>query len=380
MYSSTDFGAGIIGHFRIEGAMMRYSVFVPKLYNLCKSLGFEPGKIMPSRAFCSDENQGFPIILITKHFGTFPFNHGMVGGVVATDRHGPHAHHGKDMVIIQASHVGYDPQLKQFGSYKRLQTEDLGETPTCGKLCAVSDWYQQEYHFARNNIRLSRDGERYLVTIDNQLTHEEREEGLILRLEKLIKRDGGGHAPVRSFSTSKSFEAADEFVERTPPAIWGSDRGTLIGDALSPDMFFYRREVDEKDEGQRHLEKQLQNVMPLIVTSHQPPLTAAMINTQVEFDRTFRSLVRERAYRGKRLFFVSGLNIDISPQPGQLFPLTKFIPWAAYYQDAAGNTELWEQRELFDKIHAQSEDNRDQIDLEDAIQSMRDAEEVKLVL
>ena len=57
---------------------------------------------MPSRAFCSDESQGYPIILITKHFGTFPFNHGLVGGIVATDRHAPHSHHGKDLVIIQA--------------------------------------------------------------------------------------------------------------------------------------------------------------------------------------------------------------------------------------------------------------------------------------
>jgi hypothetical protein len=62
-------------------------------------LGFGVGNIMPSRAFCADENQGFPTILITKHFGTFPFNHGRVGGIVATDRHGPHA---QDMVIIRA--------------------------------------------------------------------------------------------------------------------------------------------------------------------------------------------------------------------------------------------------------------------------------------
>jgi hypothetical protein len=107
--------------------MMRYSLFVPRLYNLCRSLGFEAGNIMPSRAFCSDENQGFPIILIAKHFGAFPFNHGRVGGILATDRHGPHADHGKDMVIIQASHVGYDPETEEFGSYCRLQTADSGQ-------------------------------------------------------------------------------------------------------------------------------------------------------------------------------------------------------------------------------------------------------------
>ena len=120
-----------IGDFRLGQHMMRYSQFVPRLYNFCLSLGFEAGKIMPSRAFCSDENQGFPIILIAKHFGAFPFNHGRVGGIVATDRHGPHAHHGEDMVIIQASHVGYDPESSQFGSYRRLQTHGCEATADC---------------------------------------------------------------------------------------------------------------------------------------------------------------------------------------------------------------------------------------------------------
>ena len=80
--------------FHVTDHMMRYSQFVPRLYNLCKSLGFEAGRIMPSRAFCSDESQGYPIILIAKHFGTFPFNHGMVGGIVATDRRGSGGQHG----------------------------------------------------------------------------------------------------------------------------------------------------------------------------------------------------------------------------------------------------------------------------------------------
>ena len=130
----------VIGEFHID-CMMRCIVFAPRLYNLCKSLGFEVGKIMPSRAFCSDENQGYPVILVGKHFGTFPFNHGMVGGIVATDRHGPHAHHGKDLVIIQASHVGYDPDSKTFGTYRRSQTEHDDATCTCGKVGAVIEWY-----------------------------------------------------------------------------------------------------------------------------------------------------------------------------------------------------------------------------------------------
>ncbi|MCK7471127.1 MAG: hypothetical protein MZU95_10370 [Desulfomicrobium escambiense] len=33
--------AGLPG-FRLEGRMMRYSIFMPRLYNLCRSLGFGP--------------------------------------------------------------------------------------------------------------------------------------------------------------------------------------------------------------------------------------------------------------------------------------------------------------------------------------------------
>ena len=50
----------LMGDFKISDRMMRFSVFVPRLYNLCRSYGFEKGRIMPSRAFCSDENQVFP--------------------------------------------------------------------------------------------------------------------------------------------------------------------------------------------------------------------------------------------------------------------------------------------------------------------------------
>lgn len=49
--------------------VMRYGNFVPRLYNLCRSLDYTPGKIMPARAFCSDEKQGYPLILQTSHVG-----------------------------------------------------------------------------------------------------------------------------------------------------------------------------------------------------------------------------------------------------------------------------------------------------------------------
>ena len=93
-----------------------------------------------------------------------------------------------------------------------------------------------------------------------------------------------------------------------------------------------------------------------------------------------RTIVKEHSYRGKRILFISGLNIDISPKPGQLFPLTKFVPWAAYYQDRDGSSSTFEQEELMQILEQQSTFNPDQIDMEAAIQSMTEAEEIKVEL
>jgi len=55
-------------------------------------------------------------------------------------------------------------------------------------------------------------------------------------------------------------------------------------------------------------------------------------------------------------------NVDISPNEGQLFPLTKFIAWSAYYQTEVWEQETWEQEELQKKLKAQPLDNPDQVD------------------
>ena len=377
MFSTSANLQSVVGDFRIED-MMRYSQFVPRLYNLCKSLGFEAGHIMPSRAFCSDENQGYPIILITKHFGTFPFNHGIVGGIVATDRHGPHAHHGKDLVIIQASHVGYDPDTKTFGSYRRMQTAGDVSTVTCGKIGAVIEWYQNEYRFAQDNIYLSREGDDYLITIDNQLLNESREEGLFLNLDAMVKCDGGNPVPVQMHSTSRSYRACSGFTKALPAHAWPDNDRAKIGRYLGPDLFSFRRIIDGDIEGRGHLEQNLINPMPWIVTSAEPMLVAAKVNTQAEFDRAFRTIVREKEYRNKNVLFISCINIDISPREGQLFPLTKCVPWAACIQGVDGEHRTLEQAEIVALLKEQSTENPDQIDLEDAILEMEKVKEIKI--
>ncbi|MDR4495711.1 MAG: hypothetical protein AB7P17_01555 [Nitrospirales bacterium] len=182
------------------------------LYNFCRSQGFVPGKILPSRAFCSDENQGYPSILLAKHFGAFPFNHGTVGSIVATDRHAAHAHYGTDLLIIHASHVGYDSEERSFGRYHRRHTEHFETTPTCGKIDGVVKWYLKQYAFAKENIFLHRQGEEVLITIDNQILKKDKKEGLFLHLENLVAVGCQGTFPCKSYSTAKSYGHPPSFV------------------------------------------------------------------------------------------------------------------------------------------------------------------------
>lgn len=357
--------------FRIDDVAMRYSNFAPRLFNFCLSKGMQPNRIMPSRAFCSDENQGYPIILIAKHFGSFPFNHGRVGGIVATDRHGPHAHHGKDVVLIQASHVGYDPETEKFGVYRRIHTENQELSSDCGAICGVLNWYEEEYKFACKQISLGRDNGKPVVIIDNQLLRDDRPKGLFLNLDKLIKNQDMIHA----YSTAKSYLAADSFIERLGDA-W-PDEPTPIQTKLYPEFFTFKNETDDMV-ASGILNRNLLHAMPGIITSKYPELVAAQVSAQMEFDRTFRTIVKEKAYRGKKVVFISGIHIDVSPREGQLFPLTKFVPWAAYIQNENGEGYTLEQNELHRLLMKQSKENPHKIDLTEAIHKMEKEPEIHL--
>lgn len=370
-----------MGDFNLTGHMLRYSSFVPRLYNLCMAHGFERGKIMPSRSFCSDESQGYPIILIAKHFGTFPFDHGRVGGIVATDRHAPHAHHGRDLVIIQASHVGYDPETGTFGGYRRLQMEGQPFTADCGKIGAVLEWYLREYDFARNNVAVARWDGQDVVIIDNQLLVTDRKDGLVLKLERLMNAGPEGlPPPLRVLSTAKAYRAHPALKKTLRPEFRQRDTPTPLGDLLSDAFFTFKRPFSGIVEGHDHIERNLSHAMPHIVTSPYPSLTAAQVNTQVEFDRTYRTIIQENEYRGRQLAFIAGIHIDISPRSDQLFPLTKFVPWAIYIQTRNGTHRIMEQAELTEALKSQSKDNADQIEMEAAIAAMEQAPEIKIPL
>jgi len=117
--------------------------------------------------------------------------------------------------------------------------------------------------------------------------------------------------------------------------------------------------------------------MPALVTSVNPALDAARYHTQLEFDRTYRSILRADCYRNKNLLFISGVNIDISPPKGFPFPLIKFVPWAAYGSLRGGRGFVWEQDQVSKALRRQPDENPDRLSFDASIQRMADAEEIR---
>jgi len=334
---------------------------------------------MPSRAFCSDENQGVPIILITKHFGTFPFNHGRVGGIGAVDRHGPHSQHGEDAVIIQASHVGYDPESGNYGTYIRPQMEGKCVSRSCGKLCHVIDPYVEQYQFAQERIFLHRDPQgRCLITVKNSFIDFDChpvKNGLVLRVADIVKEDERGDIrPLAAASTSQTYEINEKLQSRLADTgyEWQDGEGESIGGQLTADLFFFREDFHETDESIL-LERNLIEFMPNIVSAKNPALRAAKINMQLEFARVTESIRRGTDYRNKNLLYIAGINLDISED--EKYPATTyFVPWAAHVQLAhdtpAEYAHPMEQDKLFAKLMEQSSVNPAQVDLKENIQRM----------
>jgi hypothetical protein len=182
---------------------------------------------------------------------------------------------------------------------------------------------------------------------------------------------------LRVLSTSKVFAASAWLLSRLQGFDWSAG-AQPIGDLLAADAFSFRRGPVVGPEGHDLLEQALAPAMPVLVTSANPALDAARYHTQVEFDRTCRTIQREPAYRDKNVLFLAGLNVDVSPRQGQLFPLTKFVPWAAYLRLRDGTRLLLEQDALFDALSRQPVTNPDRISYDAAIDGMAGMDAIEL--
>jgi hypothetical protein len=213
------------------------------------------------------------------------------------------------------------------------------------------------------------------VFIDSALLDPHRAEGLFLQFDRLI--DPASPDPLSVLSTWTAFAAAPS-LQALPPDVGRQGAPKPIGHRLAADLFSFRHQPEIGPEGHDLLEESIAPAMPTIVTSPNPSLDAARYHTQAEFDRTYRTIQREPAYHNKNLLFISGLNIDVSPRAGLLFPLTKFVPWAAYARLRDGTDFLLEQQALFDVLDAQPVENAAQISFDAAIMTMAEAAAIEL--
>lgn len=216
---------------------LEYSDFAPQLYNLViNEFGFRKNETIVSRAFCSDENQGGATLHLTKNFGVFPFNHGRVGATVALDRNGPFSHHGKDLVIVSASHVGFDEESHRFGSYRRPHCGR--ETQDCGMIVGTIADYLTEYEVAKRTIKLVKEEDNYFVVIKTQLIHninhvdDPYENGepphLVLKINRIVK----SIEPVEGVISGQKFLASDAFIEKVGRENWGKEKERALMNTL----------------------------------------------------------------------------------------------------------------------------------------------------
>lgn len=366
-----------------SNSRLEYSDFAPQLYNLVISeFGFRQNETIVSRAFCSDENQGGATLHLSKNFGVYPFNHGRVGATVALDRNGPFSHHGKDLVIVGASHVGFDEEKHIFGIYRRPHCGR--ETFDCGMIVGTISDYLDEYDVAKKTIKLVKEGKNYFVIIKTQLIHnlnhreDPYENGepprLLLKMSRIVKNI----EPVEGIISGQKFLAADSFVEKIGKSRWSKGKGSPIGDALTAELFGFKQ-IPENYITNVAVEN-LQKFMNYIVASKFPALTAAVIQCQEEYSRTCRSIQIDPAFYNRDVFFVSGIHIDQSPKPGQIvpFPNIEFVPYAALLKKRDGRTLMFDQQEVLDLLNSQSTTNEDAISINDALKSVEKDDILKI--
>jgi hypothetical protein len=356
----------------------RFSQFTPRLYNYCtQKMGMNHSTIMPARAFCSDGSQGFPTMLLAKHFGTFPFDYGQIGGTFDFNRTPAVVTHGRDLVVVQATHVGYDPVTKKYGKYPRhrtaLRPEEVTYSSNCGHVAGVSDPYIKAFQSAASHTQIGRSDKsgEYTVYIRNFFLSGETSR-YKNHVQFDIKRMFKSQEYIASDPVGRTFIASSEFaahLDKYPQFknLKAGDAAVPLGAALTPEWFTFER--TNGVEGRPLYEQNLKDIMEWVVVQPEPMLAAAQGCVQAEFHR-FLSEIRfaKSMFDQKNMLYIAGVIVDVAPQPEQLvgdeafFPRTLFIPWAAYEQryNAAENKlekRIWDQDKCFAELEACSTEN-----------------------
>ncbi|MFC1690800.1 hypothetical protein ACFL0W_01350 [Nanoarchaeota archaeon] len=356
-----------------------YRVLIPRLRNLV--LGhyeFDSKKTLPCRSFCSDETQMVIADLLSSYFGARPFNFGRVGALLALDRSPAAAHHGKNLVIVSAAHVGYDPNAsnsaEQYGRIFRPQMDcsvddDHSHSSCCGKIVGTITPFKESYdRTSQDKLHLIKKEvggtEKYCIVINNsRLAPFNDDKILELHLEKLLKFKNDSPVEIDREANSIIYEANPGFVEDIGEENFLADKPTPIGKNLTGKYFDFRREVIKENEDGSHLIlKGLLPYMNRVVTSDIPSFEAARIVSWGEFGKAVNAFghhTSELDLGERSIFLISGINLDyFDHEAAKINPLAGnqvyFIPMAAYVKNIDDpnhpDGQVLEREELLDLL------------------------------
>lgn len=278
--------------------------------NYCK---FDMAKTMPVKVECPDESQGLKSLYFVNTFGTYPFVGGKLGAEFDTNAVAPASHHAENLIYVMGSHTGYDHQAKIWGTIYR--EKEGGFSTCCGKLAAVMEPYLKEYEYAKTNIRLFRKDSVVFLEIPNQfLGIQNFDECCSVKLclnSSLIK----GNPQTKGLMTAENpcsvifeihpdlqhtFEARKKDITENP---------TPIGDDLTENYFkFLWVSSATFPDG---ITKRLHPLMHKIVSSYNPMVTIANVQTWIEFNRFVDAIHTIPDVETKGIFGVSGLTVDL---------------------------------------------------------------------
>jgi len=297
---------------------------------------------LPVMVECADESQSLKALYFLASFGASPFVGGRVGAELDVEAIVPAAHHAENLVYVMGSHAGYDHQTKTMGRIYR--EKEGGFSPCCGKLADVIGPYLKEYEYARNCIKLFKEEGRILLEIPRRLLGMDVTDFLNparLCLEpSLIRGDWASKGVITAespysviFEVHSDLQHALEAKKRTI-----SHDPTPIGDDLTGDYFkFLWISSDPFPDG---ITRRLHPLMHQIVCSldYAPVVTAANVNTWIEFSRFVDAVQAIPDVFSKGVFGVSGLTIDLYVPKRSCHYSNVYYPQYAFFKPA-GQTE-----------------------------------------
>lgn len=332
----------------INGRLIPYAEFIPRLKNYCLSLGFNKTFSM-TLADLPMQKSDDPC----RPTENFPGS---------TEQ---------DAVVILSTKVPYEPSWGVYGGLPRPLIHERTDCRTEGTVSHFIAPYLVQYQFAQNHIYLScKEVGTYLVTLPADLIGEgitKSGKNLKIRLDKFTEPDEDGHfVPVMTADSFVSFPLSDQFLLYLHDHHFSWKKGKIqrIGALLTADLFAFK-EIAQSTSGNGNsgndgsrstFIKTLLPAMNRIVTHTNPQLRAAVIHLKNEFTRLVDEILNTQGQRNAaNMLCIAGLAIDVAPFKGR--GERYFVPWAAYWHQGGGQDDgslnKLQQDDLFVALMAQ---------------------------